>query len=49
MPDYEKLYKKAFNALTEAERRISEAAQLIQEAQKTCEEIFIQTTEKSDM
>ena len=54
MPDYEKMYKKAFNALTDAEariavaeRRLSEAVAIIWEAQLECEEIYIATTEDS--
>ena len=47
MPDYEKMYKKAFNALTEAEKLTAKAATLIQQAQLACEEIYIATTEDS--
>jgi len=41
MADYEKMYKLAFNALTDAQRLIDEANTLIREAQQACEEIFI--------
>ena len=41
MPNYEKMYKTAFNALTDAERMIAQASEIIKAAQQRCEEIFI--------
>jgi len=41
MPNYEKMYKEAFNALTNAERMINQASKIIKEAQQKCEEIFV--------
>ncbi|MCL2408333.1 MAG: hypothetical protein FWC96_01790 [Oscillospiraceae bacterium] len=41
MPNYEKMYKIAFNALTNAERALAQAAKVIREAQQTCEETFL--------
>jgi len=43
MTDYEKMYKQAFNALTDAQRLMDEASALIREAQRSCEEIFIES------
>ncbi|MCL2401711.1 MAG: hypothetical protein FWC90_03600 [Oscillospiraceae bacterium] len=41
MPNYEKMYTEAFNALTDAERMITQAAKIIKTAQQQCEEIFL--------
>ena len=45
MPNYEKMYKKAFNALTDVERLINEASAIVKEVQQECEEIFIDESE----
>jgi len=43
MPDYKKLYHKAYNAITDVERLIEEATTILRTAQQECEEIYIQT------
>jgi len=39
--NYEELYHKAFNAITDAERQISIALHVLRKIQKECEEIYI--------
>jgi hypothetical protein len=41
MPDYEKLYHKAFNAITDAERMLETASAMLRIAQQECEELYI--------
>jgi len=40
MPDYKKMYHKMFNAATDAEQMVSQAARIIRNAQLECEEIY---------
>ena len=40
MPDYKKLYHKAYNAMTDAERMVDKAATMLRAAQQECEEIY---------
>ena len=47
MPNYEKMYHKAFNALTDAEKRIAEASAIIHNAQQECEDYSSKTTTKN--
>jgi hypothetical protein len=42
MHDYEKLYHKAYNAITDAERIINQAMEILREVQQECEEIYIE-------
>ena len=48
MPDYEKLYFKTFNAITDAERLLEKAAAILQKIQRECEDIYVNTTDVSD-
>ena len=41
MPDYEKLYHKTFNAITDAERLIAKASILLKAIQIECEETYL--------
>jgi hypothetical protein len=41
MPDYEKLYNKAFNAITDAERMLETASAMLRIVQQECEELYI--------
>ena len=41
MPDYKKLYNKAYNAMTDAERLVDKAAATLRAAQQECEEIYV--------
>lgn len=41
MADYRKMYHKAFNALTDSEQLISQAARIMRAAQIECEEIYV--------
>ena len=41
MPDYKKLYHKAYNAMTDAERLVDKAASMLRTAQQECEEIYV--------
>jgi len=41
MTDYEKLYFKTFNAMTDAQRLIQATIALLRKAQQECEEIYI--------
>jgi len=40
MPDYKKMYHKMFNAATDAEQLVSQAARMMRNAQLECEEMF---------
>ena len=40
MPNYKKLYHKAYNAMTDAERLVDKAASMLRTAQQECEEIY---------
>lgn len=40
MADYKKMYYKAFNAITDAERMIETTAVMLRVAQQECEEIY---------
>jgi len=42
MPDYEKLYHKTYNAITDAERLIETAANMLRIVQQQCEKIYIE-------
>ena len=41
MPDYKKLYHKAYNAMTDAERLVDKAAATLRAVQQECEEIYV--------
>ena len=41
MADYKKLYHKMFNAATDAEKLISQAACIMRTAQQECEETYM--------
>ena len=41
MPNYKKLYHKAYNAITDAERLVDKAASMLRIAQQECEEIYV--------
>jgi len=43
--DYKKLYYKMFNAATDAEKLISQAACMMRTAQQECEEIYMDADE----
>ena len=45
MADYKKLYYKMFNAATDAEKLISQAAGLMRTAQQECEETYMDADE----
>ena len=40
MPDYEKLYHKTFNAITDVERLLEKANAILQAIQQECEDIY---------
>ena len=46
MPDYKKLYYKAYNAITDVERLIEAAATILRTAQQECEEMYIETDDR---
>ena len=41
MADYKKLYYKMFNAVTDAEKLVSQATGLMRTAQQECEEMYM--------
>ena len=41
MVNYEKMYYKAFNAITEAERLVETATAMLRLAQQECEEMYV--------
>jgi len=41
IPDYKKLYHKAFNGITEAEKLIAQASVILKITQQECEEIYM--------
>ena len=43
MANYKKLYHKAFNAISEAERLVEAAAAMLRLAQQECEELYVET------
>lgn len=45
MADYKKLYYKMFNAATDAEKLISQAACIVRTAQQECEETYMDADE----
>ena len=45
MPDYQKLYHKTSNMITDVERLLEKAAVKLRNVQRECEEIYIQTDE----
>ena len=45
MADYKKLYYKIFNAITNAEKLISQAVGLMRTAQQECEETYMDADE----
>ncbi|BCJ96561.1 hypothetical protein acsn021_41300 [Anaerocolumna cellulosilytica] len=45
MADYKKLYHKMFNAVTDAEKLVSQAAGLMRTAQQECEETYMNADE----
>ena len=45
MADYKKLYSKMFNAVTDAETLISQAAHIMRTAQQECEETYLNADE----
>lgn len=45
MADYKKLYYKMFNAATDAEKLISQAACIVHTAQQECEETYMDADE----
>jgi len=47
MPDYEKLYHKTYNAITDAERLIETAAAILRSVQQACEELYIEASDIS--
>ena len=46
MPDYEKLYHKTFNAITDVERLLEQAKTILQTIQQECEDIYAETDDK---
>lgn len=40
MADYKKLYHKVFNAVTDAEALVSQAAHILRTVQQECEDIY---------
>ncbi|WRS27824.1 hypothetical protein U6B65_01470 [Oscillospiraceae bacterium MB08-C2-2] len=49
MPNYKKLYHKAFNALTDAQRLIQAADLLLKSTQAECEQMFVETPHASTL
>ena len=47
MSDYEKLYHKTFNAMTDAERLMQQAAKILRMVQLECEDIYMEMESKS--
>ena len=45
MADYKKLYYKMFNAATDAEKLVSQAACIVRTAQQECEETYMDADE----
>ena len=45
MADYKKLYYKMFNAVTDAEKLVSQAAGLMRATQQECEETYMDADE----
>lgn len=45
MADYKKLYYKMFNAVTDAEKLVSQAAYMMRTAQQECEETYMNADE----
>ena len=45
MANYKKLYYKMFNAVTDAEKLVSQAAGLMRTAQQECEETYLDADE----
>lgn len=43
MADYKKLYYKMFNAVTDAEKLVSQAACMMRTVQQECEETYMDT------
>ena len=41
MPNYKKLYHKAYNAMTDAECFVDKAASMLRAVQQECEEIYV--------
>ena len=46
MPNYKKLYHKAYNAITYAERLVDKAATLLRTTQQECENIYVDADEE---
>ena len=42
MPDYKTMYHATFNAITDAERLVSEASEILKKAQQTTEDLFVE-------
>ena len=47
MADYQKLYHKTFNAVTDAERLLEQASMLLKTVQQECEDLYIENAEAS--
>lgn len=45
MPDYEKLYHKTYNAITDAERLIESASILLRMTQQECENLYVESSD----
>ena len=47
MPNYKKLYHKAYNAMTDAERLVDKAVTVLRAAQQECEETYVDADDTS--
>jgi len=45
VPDYKKMYHKMFNAVTDAEQLVSQAARMMRAAQLECEDMYTEADE----
>ena len=43
MPDYQSMYHKTYNAITDAERLIDQAKEILRTTQQECEKMYIET------
>ncbi|MCL2057033.1 MAG: hypothetical protein FWH02_07455 [Oscillospiraceae bacterium] len=48
MPDYQKLYSKAFNAITDAENLITQASVILKITQQECEQLFMESDDSPE-
>lgn len=48
MPDYEILYHKTFNAITDAERLLGQAIKILRVVQLECEQSYVESDESPE-